>query len=135
MPVDDAARPLRPTVTAIRLAAAPLCCLPVACASNAPPACDEFSFSRTDWGEFVGGDLDTPTPRQRVAEAMIECRTLERMSRAEVHGLLGVPDVPDDRGRKERWLTGPAAYGVDYEELTVRYDGQSRVASVTVIQG
>jgi DNA-directed RNA polymerase subunit RPC12/RpoP len=41
----------------------------VACGSTAPPDCDEFSFSRADWGGFEGAaDLDVPTPRQRLAD-------------------------------------------------------------------
>lgn len=100
------------------------------------PDCEEFSLSRAEWGEFQGAaDLDSPTPRQTLAEAIVECRTLEGMPRGEVHALLGAPDARVDRGREERWLTGPAGYGVDYEELTVRFDVQSRAVSATVIQG
>ncbi len=57
------------------------------------------------------------------------------MRRGQVHALLGDPDARVERGREERWLTGPTAYGVDYEELAVRFDGQSRVVSVAVVQG
>lgn len=111
-----------------------MCCLPVACGS-APPDCEEFGFSRADWGEFDGADLDTPTPRQRLAAAMIECGALEGRSRADVHGLLGEPDGRVDGGWVERWIIGATAYGFDYEEFTVRFDAQSRVVSVAVIQG
>lgn len=135
--VTEVGRLPRLSVASVRAAAAALlCCLPVACGSNAPLDCGEFNLTRADWGEFEGAaDLDSPTPRQRLAEAVIECETLDGVRRRQVHALLGDPDAQVDRGREERWLTGPTAYGVDYEELTVRFDAESRVVSIAVIQG
>ncbi|MDQ3632622.1 MAG: hypothetical protein M3417_15405 [Actinomycetota bacterium] len=85
-----------------------LCCLLVACGSNAPLDCEKFNLDRTAWGEFEAtADLGSPTPRQRLAEAVVECGTLEGVRRRQVPALLGAPDARVDRGREERWLTDP----------------------------
>lgn len=96
--------------------------------------CESYRFDPVAWRASTGRDPDTPTTRQRSADALLHCRTLQGLRRPEVHRMLGPPD-----GRTpgaDLWVTGrDRGYGVDYEELRVRFGRGRRVVSAALVQG
>ena len=98
--------------------------------------CEEFRFDRERWGLGPDPKLDSPTPRQRIADALVECRSLEGRGRSEVLRMLRSPDGRSADGRADAWTLGPErGYGVDDESLEIRYGPEGRVRRVEIVQG
>jgi hypothetical protein len=96
--------------------------------------CDEFRFDRATWGVSPGDDDDTPTPRQRIADVLTECRSLEGLGRKQVLRMLRSPNARAASGPGDAWVLGPErGYGVDNESLEVRYDARGRVREVEIV--
>ena len=115
-----------------------LACLCLSACGGLPGGvdCDEFRFDRERWGLGPDPKLDSPTPRQRIADALVECRSLEGRGRSEVLRMLRSPDGRSADGRADAWTLGPErGYGVDDESLEVRYDASGRVRQVEIVQG
>jgi hypothetical protein len=88
-------------------------------------------------------DEDPPTRAQRIADGMIRCQTLRGLDQRAVARLLG---RPDDTGRSTQvdladrqwnYTIGPwrGWFPIDYELLTVGFDGRGRVRRVWLAQG
>ena len=115
-----------------------LCLLGLSACDGLPGGvdCDEFRFDRESWGLGPDPERDPPTPRQRIADALVECRLLDGRTRAEVLRTLRPPDGQAAAGAGDAWTLGPErGYGVDDESLEVRYDADGRVRRVEIVQG
>lgn len=86
---------------------------------------------------------DTPTERQRLADALIRCRTLMGANAPDVERALGRSDnyvtlIPVYRAVglvNYSWVLGPQRSGmqVDYEHLLLRTDSQQKVVYVGIV--
>ena len=115
-----------------------LCLLGLSACNGLPGgvACDEFRFDRESWGLGPDPELDPPTPRQRIADALVECGLLDGLSRTEVLRMLRPPNGRATAGAGDAWTLGAErGYGVDDESLEVRYDANGRVRQVEIVQG
>lgn len=101
----------------------------------AGPDCDDFRFDARAWAKGPGDSFDSPTRRQRLADALVDCRRLEGLDRAAVRRLLGPADDRSPDGTRRSWTLGPErGYGVDYESLEVLFDARERVRAAKVVQ-
>jgi len=98
--------------------------------------CSRFSFDAEAWSAdeetLPGGET---TQRQREADGLLACKTLQSKPRAEVLEMLGRPDDVLRRPGASTWVTGPARnlIAIDREHLVVQFDPAGRVASVRTV--
>ena len=101
--------------------------------------CRTFSFDEAAWRRARRSlEDEAPTDDQRLADALIKCRTLIGKTRSEVTSLLGEPDdggsLSEEETRRELvYSTGPqrdSAFAIDSEWLTILLDRGGRVRSV-----
>ena len=115
-----------------------IACLGLAACSGLPKGgvdCDEFRFDGEAWGVSAGDEDDTPTPRQRIADALTECRSLEGLGREQVLRMLRPPNSRAANHPGDAWVLGPErGYGVDNELLEVGYDAAGRVRRVEIVE-
>jgi hypothetical protein len=100
----------------------------------------DCAFDRTAWAtdpaqrsESTSAGSHGPTPRQREADTLIACGTLDHAPRDDVAALLGASDPADDSWV---YVTGPdRGYGVDYEELVVEFGPDGTATRLFLRQG
>jgi len=106
--------------------------------------CRTFSFDEAAWRRAQRPlEEEVPTDDQRLADALIKCRTLIGRTRSEVTALLGPSDdgglLSEEETRRELvYSTGPqrdSAFAIDSEWLTILLDRGGRVRSVELGQG
>ena len=90
--------------------------------------CSEFEFDPEAWRRAAKEDpTGRVTDRERLAQGLLKCRTLDGLNRARVHAMLG---RGSGRLGKEKYLVGWVNDQIgpgDGLSLTVRYDRDDRV--------
>ena len=103
--------------------------------ANREDECEEFRFDASGWhNQDTRDDLRAPTPRQRLADRLISCRTIVGWSRARVRRVLGRPD--NYVARRSEWtysLGIERGVPIDYEHLVVKFDSHDQVASLDLV--
>lgn len=106
--------------------------------------CSLAGFDERAWARLSSirppPDGAPPTPRQRLADALIECESFEGATRTEVRHVLGRPDnyvVHDPGVERGAWSynlgTERGFFGIDDEHLLVRFDPSRRVRSLELV--
>jgi hypothetical protein len=115
-------------------AAAVTCMALVGCGSaGTATACEDFRFDSVAWKRDASGLRHGATARQRLADKLVACHTLDGRSRAEVRRMLG----PRERNSSRRiwtYQTGAERSGfhMGFEELSVHFESTGRVSSVEI---
>lgn len=94
--------------------------------------CSSFRFDEAQWRRLARDEATTtPTRRQRLADALIKCRTLLGLSSDEAAHLLGRPDNAIAEAGELSWQTGPERnyIAIDNEHLVLRLDRRRRIGS------
>lgn len=93
-----------------------------------------FRVDPVEWSQSSPSSEESgATPRQRQADGLLKCKTLRRMSRAEVRELLGHPDNGFIRSPHWEYVTGPhRGVPIDTELLTVTYGDNGLVRYVSL---
>jgi hypothetical protein len=96
--------------------------------------CDTYRFDANLWLSSSSSVGETPTARQRMADGLIACNTLNGVSAQEARKLLGRPDVRDREGWS--YQLGPERHPmqIDSEYLDVAVS-HGRVVAVRRYQG
>jgi hypothetical protein len=122
-------------VATVAAAAAAICMALAGCVSAgaAETRCGDFRFDSAAWKRDASGARHGTTVRQRLADGLARCHTLDGRSRAEVRRLLG----PRERNSgRHIWTyqTGPERSGfhMGFEELSVHFGRDGRVSSVEI---
>lgn len=105
------------------------------CAEDDGIACESFRFDSGAWRSRTAtavpreGEL---SQRQRLADGLIQCGTLDGESEAQVRRLLGPPDERVDELGEWTYYTGPerGSFSLDDETLNIKF-ARDRVAQVT----
>jgi hypothetical protein len=107
--------------------------------NEASASCADYKIPQQDWDQSAdytphSGEL---TPRQQIADRIVECQTLDGSRRADVTRLLGEPDEwGSDPVIASYWLgeeRGPVV--VDSEYLSVEFGPRNTVSDVRIIDG
>lgn len=128
-------RTLRPTLTAVVAAGAlaafgSLGAAVIAAATRLD--CRVFRLDASQWrakGADAGDNLQAGlTPRERIAAALIRCRTLDDMTRVEVRRRLGRPEGGALRSQRWEYFLGTAGNVIgpgEPQTLSVAFSGRS----------
>jgi hypothetical protein len=90
--------------------------------------CDAYRFSSAEWRDTAG----RPSPAERQARALVDCRLLVGRSRAEVREMLGAPSEADQEGFA--YEVGEDALGIDSNVLDVQVQRGSTVTRAMIDQ-
>lgn len=101
-------------------------------------SCKNDTFDQVAWratgSQTRSGLQGGASRRQKLADQMIACETLDGRRRDDVRRLLGKPDFPS---RAERYYyelgEGRSAGLLDNEFLSIRFDRSARVAAVEIV--
>jgi len=129
---------LRPVLTTLLAAGALAACVSLGAAVIAAGGattrldCRVFRFEVSEWraeGADSGDELRVGlTARERIAAALIRCRTLHGMTRAEVRRRLGRPDGGGLRYRRWHYSLGTVGNAIgpgESQTLSVTFSGRS----------
>ena len=96
--------------------------------------CDAYRFDAKIWSSPSSSVGETPTARQRLADGLIACNTLNGASVRQLRQRLGRPDERDRQGWS--YQLGPERHPmqIDSEYLDVAVS-DGRVVAVSVYQG
>lgn len=89
------------------------------------------SFDAALW-RAQNGSQSADNPRAGQIEALEKHHLRKGMARAQVHELLGEPDLKTRDS--DRYFLGVAPMGIDPEEYVITYDASDRVSSFKVVR-